>query len=259
MKRVWEKLSLREKRLLLLLIFVLAAVAAYNIIWQVQYPRFISLQANLRAEREKLAQAKSIEKNLPELEAARHETEDRLAEIKAKFTGDSRWGLTMIEIGRYLDEMTLMAVSPSEAIPQEHFYEVAVNVKVKGMYSEIRLFVNAIDKMPLVAVRALRLLSDKVANQVPVQLAAIGPPVLAELNLVFYSLMDGQVPSIDKQRILDRFELFAPVDPAPVVRPVEVPRENREDLIQGLPEQRRVQFPVNVELPEEDLYSFPIR
>lgn len=258
--RVWKKLSLREKRLILLLIFGLTMAAAYHLIWQVQYTRYVYLQKTVSEEREKLAQARVVAKNLPEMEASRLQANARLTDLKSKFTGDLKRGQPIIDFGRYLDEgLMLVSVSPSELISKEHYYEAPVNIKVKGTYSQVLSFINAIDRMPQIAIKALHLSSEKGADQGSVQLFSAGPSVLAELNLIFYGLPDGQAPSFGNHGNQGRVDLFAPIAPAQVTKSVAGPGDKPREPSSGLPAQKREQFPVNDKQPEKDIYSFPVR
>ncbi|MFZ5688138.1 MAG: type II secretion system protein GspM [Bacillota bacterium] len=262
---MWGKLSLREKSLLLLLICGLAIAVTYHLIWQVQYTRYVSLQKTLRAETAKLAQARDTAKNLSHLEAIRLQTDARLTEIKSKFAGDLRWGLPIVEVGQHLEGLLLEAIYPSEITPKDHYYEAAVNIKVKGMYPQVISFINTVDSLPQVSIKAVHLASEKPAEKGLAQF--IGFPVSAELRLLFYGLWEGPIPPTGNEWAFGRFDLFAPVstdpanNPAPAVKPTERPGENRVGRDQSPKpfNQKEEQFPIRSESNDGNIYSFPVR
>jgi Tfp pilus assembly protein PilO len=253
--KVWGKLSLREKRLLLLLFAGLIIAAAYHWVWQVQYPRYVALQETLTTEKEKLAQARAVAETLPDLEASRLQADTQLNNLKMKFTGGLGRGMPVIDIGRHLEGLRLLSVSPSEAVSKGNYYETTVNIKVKGTYTQVLSFINALDRMPQVTIKALHLAGEEGAELKPV--SAARSTVLAELSLAFYSLTKAPLPSFGKEVTNGRLDLFAPVLPVSAAEPS--PGEDRNDPATIPADRIEENFPVNTLPDERNAYSFPVR
>lgn len=208
---MWAKLSVREKKLVVVLFVLVTIMVFYQFIWQVQYPRYVSLKETLLAEKAKLEQAESIAVNWPDLEARRRDTESRLASIKMKFTSDLNSGMPIVEVGQRLDTLKLIGIYPAAVLEKDSFLILPLDLRLRGTYVEILEFIQAIESLPqAVSIQALGLSKEAVAPEGDGQLPGNDQVVTADLKLAFYGLKDGPVAKVSGEWSLGRFDIFSP-------------------------------------------------
>lgn len=168
-------LSPREKRLVVVLVLLLAALGFYRFIWQSALPKYRQVRQAVAAEAAALSQAQAqtagLENLRRQVEAARQE----LAGLRRKFGGPTTEVLRQILTGLPA-AVKLEEVVPDQPAKRDFYTVLPVRLKVSGPYPDVEAFLGRLESWPAY-LRELRLAQSE-----------NGTAVTADISLELFSL-----------------------------------------------------------------------
>lgn len=141
------KLSPREKRLLLMLAFLVAALGFYRLIWQGTLPQYWQVQQALTAERTALNQAQIQAAGVEELRRQVDEARRGLSSLRRKFGAGPGEPLRQILTG-ISGEVRLEEVVPEQPVKKEFYTALPVRLRVSGPYPTVEAFLGRLEAFP---------------------------------------------------------------------------------------------------------------
>ncbi len=196
---MWEKLSSRDRFLLVALLVAVWIYAVYSFILSPQIKAYARVKSELAAEKAKLARARStaaaLKTEMTRLRAAQQE-KDKTGE---PFKTEMRDGADIILLGlrSAAGNIDITGVEPGSIITNRHSLEILLKVMVRGNYLDVLAFINNLENQALknltevrsLKVEAIEAFQSPAASSQSYSAAgdAAGGGVRAEIGLIIYS------------------------------------------------------------------------
>ncbi|WP_366922500.1 type 4a pilus biogenesis protein PilO [Metallumcola ferriviriculae] len=200
---MWENLSTREKRLIIVFISITAIFALYRFVWTSQLPRWQDITSKLQTERVALAKDKARAGRLPKLEQEFAALADEAAKVRQKFEVTLNDGNPYVEMGfRSEDKVTLTKVLPRPPESKGQYQVLPVQMELKGSYVGQLQFIKALENLPTMS--EITQISMAAADKGPY------PELQSGITLLLYSINDAVPGKLRGKWELGRFDIFSP-------------------------------------------------
>lgn len=220
MKEVWQRLSPREKKLIVLLAVVACFTFALRVFWLHQLPHFQALRSRVEQKRAELQDYQMLIKRLPELLRSQEQAERELQGLQARFALDLQSGSPLVQLGEKANKVQLLGVYPQDVIAKDDYLILPLKLKVSGPYLSVLEYMQSLENLPSVAEVAYPNISAGEDEGV----------VQADFILNFYSMKNVQTAQLNGQWHLGRLNIFSPVVQ-------ESPSQESEPQPEGIPDQ----------------------
>lgn len=226
-----EKLSTREKNLLLVLVGLLLGVAIYYGPVRYQIPKYRETRQQIAIHKREIQSVISKLQQLSKLEAKNGELKQELDVVKKPFETDIRNGTNYFFIGKHAvnNAVRITKTAPLSVQVKKLYLEMPLNIQVRGQYNKILQFVKLVEQdMPNTS--ELRHLAmkcagaqvsspeskDAAASTAPVGLVmGSNPDVEAELKIITYLSQSPKAARLAQEWPLGRFDVFSPTVDVP--------------------------------------------
>jgi len=222
-----EKLSAREKNLLLVLLGVVMVAVFYFLVLKYQWPKFCEARQNLDLSKRQLQSTMDNLKKLPKLKALNEELTARMKKAEAPFIREITNGTNYYYIGKHAlaNSVTVAEVVPGTANESPIYLEIPLDIKVRGKYENILRFIALVEQdMPNTSelrTVVMKQAADAGGGTVPepetpaVQAVTLKPvqfpEVEANLKIVTFEIKNSpQKMNLAQLPPLGRFDIFAP-------------------------------------------------
>lgn len=201
---MWERLTNREKRLIVVLLAVIIIVTGYRFLLAGQYSRWSSLKKEIAAGRTALLRDKKTTEKLPRLQEQAGRLAASLEEIRRKFRVNLSDGSAYVNLGMLLQKnVTLLKVTPQPVVGKGSYQVLPVDLELRGSYLALLDFIEALEKMP------------GMAEITKLEMTAVGdgsyPELDSRISLVLYSVEETAPGKVPGQWETGRFDMFSPV------------------------------------------------
>jgi len=155
---MWEKLSSRDRFLLVALLVVVWIYALYYFILSQQFKAYSRVKNELAAEEAKLSRARStaaaLKTEMTRLQAAQKEME----KVGGPFETEMRDGADIILLGlrSAAGNIDITGVEPGNIITNNHSLEIPLKVIVRGNYLDLLAFINNLENLTLTNLSEVR-------------------------------------------------------------------------------------------------------
>lgn len=141
-------LSIREKRLLLVLAGVLMVFVFYQVVLGRLLPRINQIQDRLSVAQQQLQAARSRVEELPALEKQVQELEGELADMRVALATDLRRGQPFTELGNQLPEgIELVGIYPQALVTEDHYLKMPLQLTVRGDFPALLRLISVLEKL----------------------------------------------------------------------------------------------------------------
>ncbi|GAW94141.1 type 4a pilus biogenesis protein PilO [Calderihabitans maritimus] len=255
---MWNNLSSRNRKLLLVGGAVLVILLFYRFVWQGQYARYLEGKQQLMQRKKEIEVALRKVDRLPSLERQRARLENRLREIKRKFDRDIESGVPYVEMGlESRNRVRLAAIHPQPVVSKGSYLVLPLQLRLQGDYPSLLDYIYSIENLPSLAeINSIRITALE---------EELMPQLEAELNIVFYSLPEAEPAELDLEWRLGRFDIFSPalqqlVESTSTIREADTNRRpepgEKYQPGGGEPENFKERPPESI---DRDPYTFPVR
>lgn len=143
-----DKLSARERNLLVVLLGVVLICIVYFGIGKYLYPQFRQVKENLNFKRQELMEVSSRISNLSMLEKENNELKIKLQNLTNSFNKEVRNGVNYYYIGKHAGEngVTVREMKPLPYEDNEEFIKIPLDLTVRGEYQQIIKFIELVEK-----------------------------------------------------------------------------------------------------------------
>lgn len=199
MKSVWERLTPREKFLLVALFVAAWLYGVYRFVLYPQIRAYTQIKSELEAEKAKLATAKATAAALRAEIARYRAAQQEVARIGELFETEMRDGAAVLLLGlrSAARDVDVTGIEPGDIVTNKHSLEIPLKVTVRGNYLDLLAFIDSLENQALgnlAEVRSLKIVAMGPAptpggTQQPSSEAgyAASGGVKAEIGLVIYS------------------------------------------------------------------------
>ncbi len=218
-----DRLSNREKILLVLLLLVVSAAGFYRYVWVEYWSCYRQLYKSLQTEKGRLADAKNEIYSYSELSEQEKRLQSMLSDLKSQFFSDLNGGEPLREVGRNLKGVELRKVVPRSPVSHGSYSILQFQLEVEGSYASILSFIKSLESSPrIIKIDSLVLKRKNAADDGYA-------PITAELLVSFYGTSGGLQRESQNSLPTGREDIFKPViskTAAVISRPGKIPNND---------------------------------
>lgn len=143
-----EKLSQREKYLLLFLLVLMIGVLIYYGFINYQLPKYRELRQHVEIKQQDLQIGQAKIEKLREVENRNKELQTKLDLVRKPLETDVRNGISFYFIGRHAaaNQVSITEVLPGSVENKKIYLELPLDIKARGKYTDIQSFIKLIEQ-----------------------------------------------------------------------------------------------------------------
>ncbi|MGB9792979.1 MAG: type 4a pilus biogenesis protein PilO, partial [Thermacetogeniaceae bacterium] len=161
---MWNRLSARDKLLLVILIMGAWFYAVYYFVLSPQIKAYAQIKSELETEKGKLETAKAMAAALSEEKARYRAAQQEVAKIEGSFETEMRDGAAVILLGlrSVARNVDVTGIEPSDIVTNKYSLEIPLKVTVQGDYLDLLAFIDSLENQALrnlAEVRSLKIVA----------------------------------------------------------------------------------------------------
>ena len=143
-----DKLSARERNLLVVLLGVVLICIVYFGIGKYLYPKFLQVKENLHLKKQELMEVSGRINQLSFLENENSELKIKLQDLTNSFNKEVRNGINYYYIGKHAGEngVTIREMKPLPYEDNKEYLKIPLELTVRGKYRQIIKFIELVEK-----------------------------------------------------------------------------------------------------------------
>lgn len=156
---MWQKLQLREKNMLVLLVVIGFIFFFYKLVFISQLQYLIEMGTKLDDVRSKAGAAEQVAGSLRQEIEFSGKAGEQLDDIRPLFSSEMSDGLALVRLGMEAANANIEVLSyiPSPVVDKDFYVELPVRMAVRGFYPDVANFIAWLEKQSnLSEIRALR-------------------------------------------------------------------------------------------------------